>query len=62
MNLNKLFIVFTGGLILTHAVNSLMIGTPLIGIIIWSFPLAIFFYKHGLNQRLGCIKYLALLS
>ena len=45
MNLNKLFIVFTGGLILTHAVNSLMIGTPLIGIVIWSFPLAIFFLQ-----------------
>ena len=43
MNLRKLFLIFTGGLILTHALNSFMIGTPLIGIVIWSFPLAIFF-------------------
>jgi uncharacterized membrane protein len=45
MNLKKLFLIFTGGLILTHALNSLMIGTPLIGIVIWSFPLAIFFLQ-----------------
>ena len=45
MNLKKLFLVFTGALILTHALNSLMIGTPFIGIVIWSFPLAIFFLQ-----------------
>ena len=45
MNLKKLFLVFTGSLILTHALNSLMIGTPFIGIVIWSFPLAIFFLQ-----------------
>ena len=45
MNLNKLFLILTGGLILTHGVNSLMMSTPFIGIIIWSFPLTIFFLQ-----------------
>ena len=48
MTLNKLFIFFTGALITTHALNSLIIGTPLIGIIIWSLPLAIFFFQAWL--------------
>jgi|TARA_B110000438_G_scaffold181323_1_gene173231 uncharacterized membrane protein len=45
MNLNRLFLILTGGLILTQAVDSYMMHTPLIGIVIPSFPLAIFFLQ-----------------
>ena len=45
MNLNKLFLFFSGGLIATHAVNSILIGTPWIGIVIWSLPLTFFFLQ-----------------
>ena len=49
MNLRKLFISLSGALLLTHASNSLAIGTPWIGIIIWSFPLSIFLLQAWLK-------------
>lgn len=49
MNLKKNFIVFITALIATHLVHSLMIGTPWIGIMIWSAPLIFFAYKGYAN-------------
>ena len=42
MNLRYLFITSTGALILTHLIEGLIIGTPWIGLFIWSIPLIIF--------------------
>jgi uncharacterized membrane protein len=45
MKLRKNFLLLIGALLITHLLQSLMIGTPWIGIIIWSFPLLIFSYQ-----------------
>jgi len=45
MNLRKNFLVLIVTLLVTHLLQSLLIGTPWIGIIIWSFPLFIFVYQ-----------------
>ena len=44
MNLRKSFLLFLSALLITHLLQGLLIGTPWIGIIIWSFPLLIFGY------------------
>ena len=49
MNLKKNFINFITALIATHLVHSLMIGTPWIGIMIWSAPVVFFAYKGYVN-------------
>jgi uncharacterized membrane protein len=45
MNLRKNFLVLIVTLLVTHLLQSLLIGAPWIGIIIWSFPLFIFGYQ-----------------
>ena len=49
MALRKIFIGLSCVLLLTHLVHSLIIGTPWIGILIWSAPLLIFTYRAWLN-------------
>ena len=44
MNLRKNFLILIGALLTTHLIQSLFIGTPWIGIIIWSSPLIVFGY------------------
>lgn len=45
MNLRKNFYVFIIALLATHLMQGLIIGTPWIGIIIWSAPLIFFGYR-----------------
>ena len=45
MNLRKSFLILTCALLITHLSQGLLVGTPLIGIFIWSLPLIIFGYK-----------------
>jgi len=44
MNLRKNFLLLLSALLITHLLQGLFVGTPWIGIIIWSFPLLIFGY------------------
>ena len=44
MNLRKYFLVLISAFLITHLFQGLLIGTPLIGIFIWSLPLIIFGY------------------
>ena len=48
-NLRKSFLTFNGLLILNHLIKGLSIGTPWIGLLIWSLPLLIFEYKAYSN-------------
>ena len=45
MNLRKSFLTLIATLLITHLLQGLSVGTPLIGILIWSLPLIIFGYK-----------------
>ena len=45
MNLRKSFLTLIATLLITHLLQGLSVGTPLIGIFIWSLPLIIFGYK-----------------
>ena len=45
MNLRKSFLTLIATLLITHLLQGLSVGTPLIGIFIWSLPLIIFWYK-----------------
>lgn len=45
MNLRKSFLTLIATLLITHLLQGLSVGTPLIGIFIWSLPLVIFGYK-----------------
>ncbi|MDA8543568.1 DUF2069 domain-containing protein [Gammaproteobacteria bacterium] len=45
MNLRKSFLTLIAALLITHLLQGLSVGTPLIGIFIWSLPLIIFGYK-----------------
>ena len=45
MNLRKSFLIFISALLITHLLQGLLLGIPLIGIFIWSLPLIIFGYK-----------------
>jgi uncharacterized membrane protein len=49
MNLRKSFLVLIIALLITHLLQGLLIGTPMIGIFIWSLPLMIFGYKAYRN-------------
>ena len=49
MNLRKSFLILISALFVTHLLQGLLIGTPLIGIFIWSLPLIIFGYKAYKN-------------
>ena len=44
MNLRKYFLLLISALLFTHLFQGLLIGTPMIGICIWSLPLIIFGY------------------
>ena len=44
MNLRKYFLLLISTLLVTHLFQGLLIGTPMIGICIWSLPLIIFGY------------------
>ena len=45
MNLRKSFLILISILLITHFLQGLLAGTPLIGVFIWSLPLIIFGYK-----------------
>ena len=45
MNLRKNFLVLMIALLATHLLKGLIIGTPWIGIFIWSLPLIFFGYR-----------------
>lgn len=45
MNLRKNFLILISALLITHLIQGLLIGTPWIGILIWSIPLMYFGYK-----------------
>ena len=49
MNLRKNFLVLISALLITHLLQGVLIGTPLIGIIIWSLPLMVFGFKAYTN-------------
>jgi uncharacterized membrane protein len=49
MNLRKNFLILISALLITHLMQGLLIGTPLIGIFIWSLPLIIFGYQAYRN-------------
>ena len=49
MNLRKSFLILISALLITHLLQGLSIGTPLIGIFIWSLPLIVFGYKAYTN-------------
>ncbi len=49
MNLRKNFLILISALLITHLLQGLLIGTPLIGIFIWSLPLIIFGYQAYRN-------------
>ena len=48
-------------LVITHLSQGLLVGTPLIGIFIWSLPLIIFGYKSYKALQQSSIKSLDLL-
>ena len=45
MNLEKSFLILITALLITHLLHGLSVGTPLIGIFVWSLPLIFFGYK-----------------
>lgn len=45
MNLRKSFLILISALLVTHLLQGLLVGTPFIGIFIWSLPLIMFGYK-----------------
>jgi len=45
MNLRKSFLMLISALLITHLLQGLLVGTPLIGIFFWSLPLIFFGYK-----------------
>ena len=45
MNLRKNFLILINALLITHLLQGVLIGTPWIGIFIWSLPLMIYSYK-----------------
>ena len=49
MNLRKSFLILNGLLIFNHLIKGVLIGTPWIGLLIWSLPLMIFEYKACTN-------------
>ena len=49
MNLRKYFLLLISSLLVTHLFQGLLIGTPMIGICIWSLPLIIFGYQAYKN-------------
>ena len=49
MNLRKYYLILISALLVTHLFQGLVIGTPLIGIFIWSLPLIIFGYQAYKN-------------
>ena len=49
MNLRKSFLILISALLVTHLLQGLSIGTPLIGIFIWSLPLIVFGYNAYKN-------------
>jgi len=49
MNLRKSFLTLIATLLITHLLQGLSVGTPLIGIFIWSLPLIIFGFKAYKN-------------
>tara|TARA_B100000579_G_C22208852_1_gene566353 strand:+ start:71 stop:397 length:327 start_codon:yes stop_codon:yes gene_type:complete len=49
MNLRKNFLILIIALLITHLLQGILIGTPFIGILIWSLPLMIFCYKAYTN-------------
>jgi uncharacterized membrane protein len=49
MNLRKNFLILISALLITLLLQGLLIGTPLIGIFIWSLPLIIFGYRAYRN-------------
>ena len=49
MNLRKNFLILISALLITHLLQGLLIGTPMIGIFIWSLPLIIFGYRAYRN-------------
>ena len=49
MNLRKSFLILNGLLIFNHLIKGVLIGTPWIGLLIWSLPLMIFEYKAYTN-------------
>ena len=49
MNLRKSFLILISALLVTHLLQGLSIGTPLISIFIWSLPLIVFGYKAYKN-------------
>tara|TARA_B100000287_G_C20581332_1_gene760443 strand:+ start:652 stop:981 length:330 start_codon:yes stop_codon:yes gene_type:complete len=49
MSLRNSFLALIGALLATNFFQNLVIGTPSIGIIIWSFPLFIFGYRAITN-------------
>ena len=49
MNLRKYYLILISALLVTHLFQGLLIGTPLIGIFIWSLPLIIFGYQAYKN-------------
>ncbi len=50
MNLRKSFLILNGLLIFNHLIKGVLIGTPWIGLLIWSLPLIIFEYKTYTNS------------
>ena len=49
MNLRKSFLILNGLLIFNHLIKGVLIGTPWIGLLIWSLPLMFFEYKAYTN-------------
>tara|TARA_B100000902_G_scaffold82165_1_gene86727 strand:+ start:222 stop:548 length:327 start_codon:yes stop_codon:yes gene_type:complete len=49
MNLRKSFLILISALLVTHLLQGLLVGTPVIGIFIWSLPLIMFGYKAYKN-------------
>ena len=49
MNLRKSFLILNGLLIFNHLIKGVLIGTPWIGLLIWSLPLMIFEYNAYTN-------------
>ena len=44
MNLRKSYLILNGLLVFNHLIKGVLIGTPWIGLLIWSLPLIIFEY------------------
>ena len=49
MNLRKSFLILIIALLVTHLLQGVLVGTPLIGIFIWSLPLMTFEYQAYKN-------------